>query len=471
MPVVETATTSPPPPPENKPVATPKDFVCPITSQVFDDPVTLETGQTYERRAIQEWLDRGNATCPITRQRLHGAQLPKTNYVLKRLIAAWREESPSSSSPAATPARHRATASMEEERESPAAAPPSPTMMTSSKMMGSSPSPDAASSHASAPSPTSVIALASLETAAAELRAAVSCLCTTEDLSESEAAVVKIHRLWRDHQSEPVFPATMSRPTVIHGFVEVLFNSVSANVLQVAVFLLAELASRDAAVVQTLTRVDADVDCLVALFKKGLLEAVSLIYLLAPSPEQLLDMDMADDLVNAIRRQHDDEADTPTSAVKMCVKPKAASVLLLSQLLVVLADDVDDSSSAAAVVPRAALLSDKFIRGVLSSLESDMVDEKLAAVRILLKCIGEDGHCRSSIADKAAASSSLLSALLDAFHAVGDADKIDIVRLLYDLLKLKRYYYILSMSSREQVELSDHSSTRSCSGDRRRSVF
>src|SRR5688572_10220605 len=28
----------------------PKDFVCPITSNVFDDPVTLETGQTYERK-------------------------------------------------------------------------------------------------------------------------------------------------------------------------------------------------------------------------------------------------------------------------------------------------------------------------------------------------------------------------------------------------------------------------------------
>ena len=32
----------------------PKDFVCPITSTLFDDPVTLETGQTYERKAIQE---------------------------------------------------------------------------------------------------------------------------------------------------------------------------------------------------------------------------------------------------------------------------------------------------------------------------------------------------------------------------------------------------------------------------------
>jgi hypothetical protein len=77
--------------------------------------------------------------------------------------------------------------------------------------------------------------------------------------------------------------------------VEVLVNSVSAQVLQTAVFLLAELASRDDSIAQTLNRVDADVYCLV---KKGLAEAVSLLYLLAPTPEQLVEMDMA---VAAIR--------------------------------------------------------------------------------------------------------------------------------------------------------------------------
>jgi hypothetical protein len=27
----------------------PQDFVCPLTRQLFEDPVTLETGQTFER--------------------------------------------------------------------------------------------------------------------------------------------------------------------------------------------------------------------------------------------------------------------------------------------------------------------------------------------------------------------------------------------------------------------------------------
>ncbi|KAH1222164.1 putative E3 ubiquitin-protein ligase LIN-1 [Glycine max] len=60
----------------------PKDFVCPIT------------GQTYERKAIQEWLRTGNTTCPIMRQPLSINMLPKTNYVLKRFITSWKQQNP-----------------------------------------------------------------------------------------------------------------------------------------------------------------------------------------------------------------------------------------------------------------------------------------------------------------------------------------------------------------------------------------
>lgn len=63
----------------------PKDSVCPITSHIFSDPVTLATGQTYERKAIEEWIKRGNTTWLITRQPLSSYSLPKTNYVLKQI--------------------------------------------------------------------------------------------------------------------------------------------------------------------------------------------------------------------------------------------------------------------------------------------------------------------------------------------------------------------------------------------------
>ncbi|KAL5707675.1 hypothetical protein ACHQM5_018547 [Ranunculus cassubicifolius] len=70
----------------------PKDFMCPLTGELFDDPVTLETGQTYERMAIKEWFDNGKGTCPITGKSLESLGVPITNYVLKRVIDNWKSE-------------------------------------------------------------------------------------------------------------------------------------------------------------------------------------------------------------------------------------------------------------------------------------------------------------------------------------------------------------------------------------------
>ncbi|KAK1273698.1 putative E3 ubiquitin-protein ligase LIN [Acorus gramineus] len=70
----------------------PNDFVCPLTSQLFEEPVTLETGQTVERVAYKEWLDRGNKTCPITGRELQFLSVPITNLVLKRIIDKWKSD-------------------------------------------------------------------------------------------------------------------------------------------------------------------------------------------------------------------------------------------------------------------------------------------------------------------------------------------------------------------------------------------
>lgn len=45
-------------------------LTCPLTRDVFTDPVVLlETGHTYERAAILQWLQR-SASCPLTRRPL-----------------------------------------------------------------------------------------------------------------------------------------------------------------------------------------------------------------------------------------------------------------------------------------------------------------------------------------------------------------------------------------------------------------
>ncbi|GJM85215.1 hypothetical protein PR202_ga01646 [Eleusine coracana subsp. coracana] len=52
------------------------------------DPVTVSTGQTYDRSSIESWVATGNTTCPVTRAPLADHTLIP-NHTLRRLIQEW----------------------------------------------------------------------------------------------------------------------------------------------------------------------------------------------------------------------------------------------------------------------------------------------------------------------------------------------------------------------------------------------
>ncbi|KAL3748288.1 hypothetical protein ACJRO7_009513 [Eucalyptus globulus] len=63
----------------------PEDFRCPISLELMTDPVTVSTGQTYDRSSIERWLKAGNVTCPKTGERLTSTELVP-NSTLRKLI-------------------------------------------------------------------------------------------------------------------------------------------------------------------------------------------------------------------------------------------------------------------------------------------------------------------------------------------------------------------------------------------------
>ncbi|KAI3716039.1 hypothetical protein L6452_23082 [Arctium lappa] len=66
----------------------PCHFRCPISLELMRDPVTVETGQTYDRSSIESWVATGNTTCPVTRLPLTDFTLIP-NHTLRRLIQDW----------------------------------------------------------------------------------------------------------------------------------------------------------------------------------------------------------------------------------------------------------------------------------------------------------------------------------------------------------------------------------------------
>ncbi|KAK4735405.1 hypothetical protein R3W88_009666 [Solanum pinnatisectum] len=63
----------------------PEDFRCPISLELMTDPVTVSTGQTYDRASIQKWLKSGNLLCPKTGETLQSTELVP-NSSLRNLI-------------------------------------------------------------------------------------------------------------------------------------------------------------------------------------------------------------------------------------------------------------------------------------------------------------------------------------------------------------------------------------------------
>jgi hypothetical protein len=69
----------------------PKHFICPISLEIMRDPVMNKGGQNYDRRSILQWLQRGNKSCPLTRQPLAPSQLAP-NCALWKIIQEWKKD-------------------------------------------------------------------------------------------------------------------------------------------------------------------------------------------------------------------------------------------------------------------------------------------------------------------------------------------------------------------------------------------
>ncbi|XP_008807890.1 U-box domain-containing protein 44-like [Phoenix dactylifera] len=70
-------------------------FLCPLTKQIMRDPVTLESGQTFEREAIEKWFKecRGSGRkpiCPLTLKELNCTDL-NPSIALRNTIEEWTQ--------------------------------------------------------------------------------------------------------------------------------------------------------------------------------------------------------------------------------------------------------------------------------------------------------------------------------------------------------------------------------------------
>ena len=69
----------------------PEKYMCPITKRLMFDPVIAPTGVTYERKAIENWIDKYSRD-PMHRTHLRKNEL-RPNYVAKQITSRYLERS------------------------------------------------------------------------------------------------------------------------------------------------------------------------------------------------------------------------------------------------------------------------------------------------------------------------------------------------------------------------------------------
>ncbi|XP_010913578.1 U-box domain-containing protein 19 [Elaeis guineensis] len=63
-----------------------EDLWCPISLELMMDPVTVATGQTYDRASIIRWFKAGYLTCPVTGERLDSTELVPNSAIRKLVV-------------------------------------------------------------------------------------------------------------------------------------------------------------------------------------------------------------------------------------------------------------------------------------------------------------------------------------------------------------------------------------------------
>ncbi|XP_074306591.1 putative U-box domain-containing protein 42 [Silene latifolia] len=68
-------------------------FICPLTKVIMDDPVTIQSGVTYERKAITEYFESFGSEevlCPVTMEKVEGRNM-SPNIALRNTINEWKD--------------------------------------------------------------------------------------------------------------------------------------------------------------------------------------------------------------------------------------------------------------------------------------------------------------------------------------------------------------------------------------------
>ncbi|KAL2497793.1 putative E3 ubiquitin-protein ligase LIN [Abeliophyllum distichum] len=123
-----------------------------------------------------------------------------------------------------------------------------------------------------------------------DLVRAISAISSLGSLTDCEMAIRVVSKVWLDSQGDPTIENSLSQVPVMEGIMEVLFVSNDDEILELAISILAELATKREMNAKILLNSDPHLDVFLRLLRSNslFLKAAALLYLVKPKAKQMI---------------------------------------------------------------------------------------------------------------------------------------------------------------------------------------
>ncbi|XP_042025908.1 putative E3 ubiquitin-protein ligase LIN-1 [Salvia splendens] len=219
-----------------------------------------------------------------------------------------------------------------------------------------------------------------------DVAGAIATVCSSESLTDCEAAVRALSRAWLATQGDArlQLEASLSQAAVIQGMLEVLYISNDDEILELAVSILAELAALSEANQRCVLASDPQLSVGLRLLRSSslFLKAAALLYLVRPRAKQMVSTEWVPLVLRVL-----EFGDQLQILFSVRCSPHEAAYYFLNELLTGFDEDRNFENAK-------QMISLGGLGLVARRMDVGDVSEKRRAASLLRLCIRADGSCR-----------------------------------------------------------------------------
>ncbi|XP_060193469.1 putative E3 ubiquitin-protein ligase LIN-1 isoform X1 [Lycium barbarum] len=221
-----------------------------------------------------------------------------------------------------------------------------------------------------------------------DLNRAIFTFCSSDNLSECEVAIRLVAKSWLDSHGDPEIVKKLSTTPVIEGIMNVLFASEDDEILELAISILAELATRKEMNGQIILNSDPQLDIFLRLLRSSslFLKAAILLYQVQPKAKQMISIEWIPLVLRVL-----EFADQLQTLFTVQRRPQEAAYYLLDQLLTGFDEDKNFENCRQVISLGGLSL-------LLRRVETGDVSEKSKVASVMYYCVQSDGSCRHYLA-------------------------------------------------------------------------